>query len=400
MSSLVLEIERNGDATAVRSPAERALAPTRSRTEPGMDSASGVRENRGVGTRRGRSAKRGQTASAVPQVVRLADVEDATSRYLVEPYLPRGAITVLEGDPAGGKSFVAADLASVATRGESPDLGLGTTTGRTAPRNVLYLTSEDSPATLRQRFTAQNADLSRVLVLPDQLSCKDLSPLSSLLEEHQPSLVVIDPLHALLDGGVNLNAANSVRQALTPLVALAVRFDLAILGVRHLAKAGKGRAVYRGLGSIDFAAVARSILRIGEDPERPGSRVLVHVKHSHGPLGAAVEFEIGDRLTWLGRCELTSADLDARPSRGRGRSAVEIAEGFLKEHLAAGAKAVGEVEAAAVAAGIAPRTLERAQAALGVRHLRVNAGGGRGRGAWLWGLPTGSAPVGDLEAPS
>lgn len=361
-------------------------------------SASIVRSRR-VATKRKRKPDDEQPDETQLDVVLLSDVVPTEARYLVEPYVPRGTITVLEGDPSAGKSYVAADLGAALTRGRVPDLGLGHKLLVGSPRSVVYLTTEDSPGTLRERFAAQGADLTRVAVIPRMVSARNLAPLEHLLAKRKPALLVIDPIHALLDQ-TNMNAANSVRVALAPLAALAARMDLAILAVRHLAKAGRGRAIYRGIGSIDFSAIARSVLRIGEDPERPGSRLLVQVKNSLGPLGCPLEFEIGERLVWLGRSELSAQDLDSRPKTGRGRSAVEIAEAFLQEQLATGAKSATELETAAVAAGITARTLERAQANLGVRHLRVNEGGGRrGQGRWVWSLPA-TAHAGDLEPSS
>jgi hypothetical protein len=187
------------------------------------------------------------------------------------------------------------------------------------------VTGEDSPETLRERFAAQGADLSRVRLVSRAVSPGTLAPLMRL--------VVIDPIQAVLDG-VALGSASAVRVPLAPLVSLATKAEFSVLAIRHLAKAGGGRAIYRGLGSIDFSAVARSVLRIGEDPERPEGRVLVHVKNSLGPLGPSVEFEIADRLSWLGRSELTAHDLDAKPKGARGRSALDLAEEWLREFLA------------------------------------------------------------------
>lgn len=332
----------------------------------------------------------------------LSEVAPQRTRFVVEPYLPLGSITLLEGDPSAGKSYVAADLGAAVTRGRTPDLGLGHEIAKTAPRAVLYLTREDSPNTLRDRFAAQGADLQRVFVVSQHVSACDFAPLDRLVQARRPGLLVIDPIHALLDR-TNMSAANSVRIALAPLADLALRHGLAVVAVRHLSKSGSGRAMYRGLGSVDFAAAARSIVRIAEDPQRPGSRVMVHVKNSLGAPGCAVEFEVGERLTWLGRSELAPQDLDAKPSRERGRSAVEIAEAFLDDLLRSGTKPAAEVAKAAREAGIAERTLERAEKSLGIRHLRVNEGGsGRGRGHWVWSLPSGSGhgAVGGLEPSS
>lgn len=333
----------------------------------------------------GRAARRAAPPDEL-EVVRLSDVAPGESRFLVEPYLPLGAITLLEGDPAAGKSFVAAALGAPLTRGREPDLGVREPRSLPGPRSVLYVTAEDSCETLRARFAAQGADLARVLLVARPVSLRRLEALARLLARHRPALVVVDPLHALLDG-VNMAAANAVRVALAPLVALAAQHGCAVLAVRHLGKAGRGRPIYRGLGSIDFSAVARSVLRVGEDPARPGSRVLVHVKSSLGPPGPTLELELGERLVWLGRSELSAHDLDARPVRSRGRSALEIAQDFLREGLRRGPRLAAEIRAAAETAGVAERTLERAQRELGVVHARRNDGPGRGRGRWVWRLP-------------
>lgn len=342
-----------------------------------------------------------QQPSAPTEALRLSDVAPEQPRFLADPYVPLGALTLLEGDPGSGKSYVAADLGAAVSCGRWFDLqplptGLGGPPGRKG-RAVLYVTSEDRPATLRERFLAQGADLDQVLVLREPLTVRDLSPLVRLVELHCPALVVIDPIHALLEG-VTLASANAVRVALAPLATLAQDRDLSLLAIRHLAKAGGGKAIYRGLGSIDFSAIARSVLRVGEDPDRPGNRVLVHVKNSLGPLGSSVEFEIGERLEWLGRCELSSRDLDARPRQGRGRSAVDIAADYVCELLSAGPRPATEVRQAALAAGISERTLERAQKELGVVHLRLDDGKRRkGGGEWTWQLPAGTSPAGRLN---
>lgn len=332
-------------------------------------------------------SKRQDDQKPIPKPVPLSQVAPAALGHLAAPYLPLGAITLLEGDPGSGKSYVTADLAAAVTRGLPPEFAQERQ--RAKPRNVLIITTEDSPEQLRERFEAQGADLDRVLCLNEPISIKPFDTLKALIQENKPGLVVVDPLHALLEG-VSLNSANSVRTALAPLMALAARLRICIVGIRHLAKAGGGRAIYRGLGSIDFSAIARSMLRIGEDPERPGSRVLLQVKNSYGPLGPSIEFEIGAKLIWLGRSELTAADLEARPKRGRGRSAVEIAQEFLVEALSAGPRGAKEIKVEAERAKISERTLERAQKALGVVHLRVSEGGG-GRGSWRWSLPPAGA---------
>lgn len=325
------------------------------------------------------------TLTAVP----LSQVQDEETSYLVDPYLPAGAFCLLEGDPGVGKSYVAAAIGAAVTRGRVPDLGVQAVGRVSGPRRVLYVTAEDKQSTLRARFAGQGANLDLVLVVSETVTLKDLDGLARLVETHAPALVVIDPIHALFEG-VSMTSANAVRVALTPLLRLAAAHGVSLIAIRHLAKAGRGKALYRGIGSIDFSAAARSVLRVGEDPSGIGSKVLVHVKNSLGPLGPSLEFEIEDRLEWLGRSELTAQNLDARPPANRGRSALELAQAFIEEQLKAGPRPANEVRAAASKARIAERTLERAQKALGVAHVRLN-GGGRGQGKWLWSIASAHA---------
>ncbi|HAG07012.1 MAG: Uncharacterized protein XD69_1288 [Clostridia bacterium 62_21] len=43
----------------------------------------------------------------VPVLVRLADVKSKQVEWLWKPYLPAGKVTILEGDPGAGKTWVA-----------------------------------------------------------------------------------------------------------------------------------------------------------------------------------------------------------------------------------------------------------------------------------------------------
>ena len=48
--------------------------------------------------------------------------------------------------------------------------------------------------------------------------------------------------------------------------------------VGHLNKAQGAKNQYRGLGSIDFQAAARSVLVVGRVKDRPEVRVMAHEK--------------------------------------------------------------------------------------------------------------------------
>ena len=84
-------------------------------------------------------------------------------------------------------------------------------------------------------------------------------------------LVVIDPITAYLGSADSHNNAE-MRSLLAPLSAvLAARTGVALLAINHLNKANQGPAIYRSMGSVAFAATARSTLAVLADPYDPST---------------------------------------------------------------------------------------------------------------------------------
>src|SRR5436305_13768242 len=90
----------------------------------------------------------------------LSRVRSEPVRWLWGPYLPRGKLALLDGDPGVGKSLITVDLAARLSRGGPlPD---GTPAGR--PHLTLLLSAEDgAAATTRPRGEAAGAGLDRVV---------------------------------------------------------------------------------------------------------------------------------------------------------------------------------------------------------------------------------------------
>ena len=128
------------------------------------------------------------------------------------------------------------------------------------------------------------------------------------------------------------------------LAELAKERNVTIIALRHLNKADKDKAIFRGLGSIDITAAARSAVMIGHHPEDDQIRVLVHIKHNLSERGASLLYELegaGEgrvpKLVWKGETPLTAEDLSRKPNRvGRPDDASQFAEQFLRRALAAG----------------------------------------------------------------
>ena len=69
-------------------------------------------------------------------------------------------------------------------------------------------------------------------------------------------------------------------------------FNPSIIGIGHLNKKQSSKDIYRGLGSIDLIAAARSVLQIDIDEEYPQYRIVRHIKSSLAPKGPSFGFQI------------------------------------------------------------------------------------------------------------
>ena len=98
--------------------------------------------------------------------MQLAEVEPQEVVWLWEPYIPLGKLTILEGDPGVGKTWLALQLTAIISLGEPFPVGNGIPTERREPSNVIYLSAEDGLGdTLRPRLDKAGADVSRVYAL-------------------------------------------------------------------------------------------------------------------------------------------------------------------------------------------------------------------------------------------
>jgi len=309
--------------------------------------------------------------------------------------LARGKLTLVIGEPGTGKTYLVVDCGARVTRGHPwPD---GTTPIAGA---VIVLTSEDGVAdTLRPRLDHQGGEPARVHILravridgaefPFTLE-RDLPQLARVLTERpDTTLVILDPVSAYLGSKDSYKDAE-IRGLLSPLAALAERFDVALLAILHLTKAAQRKLLLRAQGSIAFVAQARVVLAVGEDPEHEGRRLLVSVKNNLGPPAAALAFRItDDGLTWeAGAVEGTAEQLlvaDDVETRSKRRERDEAAT-FLRHILRDGPVGARQIAADATANGISRSTLWRAKSDLGIAAERSRTVEGN-TGPRYWALP-------------
>jgi hypothetical protein len=320
------------------------------------------------------------------RIVRMADVEAEAVQWLWYPYIPYGKLTILEGDPSVGKSYITCALASAVSRGrglpeiETFDAG-----------NTLMLSAEDGLAdTLRPRLDAFKADVSRVFALAEALTLdeKGLLQLRAEIIRYEPALVIIDPFFAFTGSKMDIHRANECRAVTASLSAIAEEYGCAVVVVRHLGKShGGGHAINAGIGSIDLIAAARSVLLAGVDPDDKSCRAIVQIKNNLSERGATIGYSFEDgSFRWIGISDLTAERILSFSSDETAHGALQEAIEFLSDILASGALEMKEIMAQARKAGISEQTLRRAKKRLSVSVRKEGMPRSAGQ-RWLWALP-------------
>ena len=228
----------------------------------------------------------------------LYDIEDFVNDDSPDPamiinegVLPERGVLILGGQPKTGKSLVSMNIALALAKGEKwLDFDIP------EPRRVLVLQAENSYYNMRRRLK-QMADTTiprGTLTISDPASLKindykQFSQLEHMVEEHQPEVLILDPLVYFHSVDENDNAAMGM--VMEQMRTLANNNNMAIIIVHHAKKMGvsenTGGANLRGASSV-FGAVDTSIilsrdvnletdevsysldfeLRNGENPER------------------------------------------------------------------------------------------------------------------------------------
>ena len=301
-------------------------------------------------------------------------------QWLWGSYIPFGKLTIIQGDPGEGKTTLALRLAAACSTGNSlPGME------PMEPFNVIYQSAEDGMGdTIKPRLMEAGADLDRVLSIVEdkvQLSLLDVR-IEQAIREHKARLMILDPIQGYIGSRVDINRANEIRTVLKSVSSVAERTGCAIVLIGHLNKSSGSSSAYRGLGSIDFRAAARSVLLIGRLKNEPNVRVIVHDKSSLAPEGKSLAFGLGDEegFRWLdGYDGITSEELLCGFTT---ETKTAAAEELIRSMLTGGQEIMAEnVFRAAEGKGISRRTVNEAKKAIPNIVTRKNGK------YWFWSLP-------------
>ena len=187
-------------------------------------------------------------------IICLRDVKTEEIRWLWEPYIPLGKLTLLQGDPGLGKTTFAIQVAAMVTVGDS--FPFVENSGELGPGKVLFQTAEDGLGdTIRPRLERAGGDCRNVFTIDegDRILTLDDNRLRETIHILRPRLVIIDPLQAYLGAHKNMNQSNEMRPIFKQLSDLAAEFGCAIVAIGHLNKSQGVKAAYRSLGRVDNA---------------------------------------------------------------------------------------------------------------------------------------------------
>lgn len=351
---------------------------------------------------------------------RLSDVTIEPIEHLWLSRFYVGKQSLLIGEQGIGKSQLTCYIAATVTNGDRWPCD----EGRAPQGSVIFLSAEDNAAdTIRPRCEAVNADLSRIHVISSvwvddprtdgkvrrtrgrrsfNLQA-DLAKLEAAIERiGDVRLVIIDPVSSYM-GKVDGHSNTDVRGVLEPIGEMAARNRVCIISVTHKPKGKGNSAVNVGIGSVAFAAVARSAWLVERDPADRDHILFAQTKNNLAPDPGTLAFRIGSVQLDDGnhtsavhfdphKIDLSADDVLAANDSGQSgadKPARAEAEDFLRDFLAEGPAPQKDVKEQADAAGISWATIKRAKKTLGVKAERSGGLGTAGR--WQWSLPNASA---------
>lgn len=222
------------------------------------DIADLVRDNVSVVT----FANEHSTRLAIPErrltFVKGNAVPNENVEWLWHGRIPFRTFVSFSGERGTNKSTIVCDLVARSTAGAP----MPNETRALPPFDVMYFTSEDSAANVRDLVGIAGGNLARLLV-HDIAQSLDPIDLLDCLEEIEAEinalgvrLVIVDALNSFVGGDIRSDSA--ARRTLTGrLQSLARRTGACIIGIRNWGRSDTGTASQKALGATSLSDVAR-----------------------------------------------------------------------------------------------------------------------------------------------
>ena len=317
--------------------------------------------------------------TAEMKLKRMSEIELQEVEWLWYPYIPFGKITIIQGDPGEGKTTLGLRLAAACSNGSGfPGME------EREPISVIYQTAEDGLGdTVKPRLIEAEANENLIFNISedtDVLTLKD-ERIAEAIRTTGAKLMIFDPIQGYVGEDTDINRANEIRTVMRGIANVAERSGCAIVFVGHLNKMKGTNSAYRGLGTIDFRASARSVLLVGRLRKFPNVRVIVHDKSSLAPEGKSMAFNLGndEGFHWIDGYDSITAD--ELLCGGMNETKTDAAEDLIRDMLSSGEYVPSErIYERAKEKDISPRTVTEAKAKIkGITTKKIGK-------AWHWAI--------------
>ncbi len=349
------------------------------------------------------------------KVYSMDEIPEEDAKFLIYPYLPRGEVTMLDGDPDAGKSWVWMALTAGLTGSTICTLPYDKTAIQNA--KVLILTHEDNAkVTLKKRLKLMGARLNNIQTIaverevPEDddeysglqgINANDLLEASPIIKSLHPDLIIIDPLVLFTStlSSFDSDKGNRVRELFNQIQVLTRQIGCAFLIVRHFRKQGAQKAIHRGVGSIDHVAAARSVLIVAQNKDN-GDRYISHAKSNLAPKGPTITYTLNENdhppFQWVGTDSNITADQltddYSNAKDGDAKDAKDDAIEFLQGELEDGPVPTAELIKRAGSLKITQAALNKAKKELKILSRKMKEEGKTA--VWVMELPKKCEPIG------
>jgi hypothetical protein len=330
----------------------------------------------------------------------LTEFSSEPVEWLWGSWLPRGVVTLMDGNPGVSKSTLVADLvARITTAREWPD---GSAPASRDPGRVVWITTEDDPGrVLRPRVEAARGDASRVLyvtsevVFPSGAGAFRELVVQVAAQPEGLALVVLDPLFSHLEASIRTIADSEMRRGvMNPLQDTADAAGIAILVVRHFSKDTTASAVNRGAGSLGgIVGSARAVwtVTVDKSDETGETKAIGVSKLNYARATKPLLYSVVDKIppgwvtgsvsgiNWRGRSRLTIDELLTESPKAK--KAAQVLRELLEDR--GGTMSSVDAIAALQASGYGRTAINTAKSELGIHARKLGMSHG-----WQWSLPS------------